>query len=390
MTFDKLYQLFQEKCASDPALRSLKLKINGSKADFADTAAYSERISNLLGQTLSKYIDGIPEGSREQICKWLLQEQYKDINTVCKVVQEALDEAQGIHLTPQKAPFPSERVQTVAHALEDPAAKPETIKRRADAPISNVSKSFHDDYIKTNAKVRNDLGMKPIIIRYGAGCCAWCSAVAGKYRFGEQPEDIFRRHDNCNCVIIYDSQVLRGRRTEDGGRSKTWEEVDPKKVEQIGLEGLTNPGGGDMIKVSGGISGALDPYSEQADEHAKRYYAAVRKMTTDVMRISENTGCSEELIKSIKDYIFNEKHDLGEKIDYFDPDYKMAQSWQRLIDGKNIQPHDLTLLKHEQMERELMLQGYSQSEAHFITSEQYNYGKEAFEYYDRLKEHNKN
>lgn len=232
MTVDKLYRLFQEQCASDPSLRSLKRKINSGKADFTDTAAYSERIATLLGQTLSKYIDGIPEGSREQICKWLLQEQYKDTNTICAVVQEALDEAKSIRLTPQKAPFPSERVQTVAHALEDPTVKPETIRRRANAPVANVAKSFHDDYVKVNARVRNDLGLKPTITRYGTGCCAWCSAVAGKYRFGEQPEDIFRRHDNCDCVIIYDTQVLRGKQTADGGRSKTWEEVDPSDVVQ--------------------------------------------------------------------------------------------------------------------------------------------------------------
>lgn len=266
MTVDKLYRLFQEKCASDPSLRSLKRKINSGKADFTDTAAYSERISKLLGQTLSKYIDGIPEGSREQICNWLLQEQYKDTNTICAVVQEALDEAQGIRLTPQKASFPSERVQTVAHALEDPTVKPETIRRRADAPVANVAKSFHDDYIKVNARVRHDLGLKPTITRYGTSCCAWCSAVAGKYRFGEQPEDIFRRHDNCNCTIIYDTQVLRGSRTEDGGRSKTWEEVDPSDVEQnlptvlsqeqaenlqnTALQGLTLAGRRDIIEVN--------------------------------------------------------------------------------------------------------------------------------------------
>lgn len=405
MTFDKLYAAFQSKCASDPQLRSLKKKINSGKADFSDTAAYSERISTLLGQTLSKYIDGIPEGDRERICKWLLREQYKDTNTICEVVQEALDEAQGIHLTPQKAPFPAERVQAVAHALEDLTVKPETIRRRANAPVANVAKSFHDDYIKTNARVRSDLGLKATITRFGAGCCAWCAAVSGKYRFGEQPEDIFRRHDNCNCTIIYDTQVLRGRQTSDGGRSKTWEEVDPAKIgqnppavlsqaeaqklQENALNQLTKPGQGDIMAISGAISGALNPDSKEADKHAKQYYEAVRKMTTDVKRISENTGYPESLIQQIKDFVFNEKHDLGNRVDYFDPDYKMAQSWQRLIDGKDIKTHDLTLLKHEQMEHDLMQQGYSQSDAHAITSQKYNYGKEASEYYDQIKKNSK-
>lgn len=115
--------------------------------------------------------------------------------------------------------------------LIDPTVKPETIRRRAKAPVVNTAMSMHDDYIRVNAKLRNDLGLKPIIQRFGTGCCSWCSAVAGKWRFGDQPDDVFRRHDNCDCVIIYDTQVLRGVKTQDGGRSKTWTEVDPSDLQ---------------------------------------------------------------------------------------------------------------------------------------------------------------
>lgn len=239
MTVQALYDEFQKKCTLDPELRALKQKIESGSADFSDTAAYSQRVSKLLGKTLSKHIDGIPAGSREQICKWLLQEQYKDTNSICDVVQKALDEAQGIHLNPVKPKFPAERVQQVAHALEDPTVKPEVIQRRANAPVANVSMSFHDNYIRENAKIRAKLGMKPTITRYGSGCCSWCSAVAGRYKFGEQPKDVFRRHDNCDCIIIYDNQVLRGRETSSG-RSKTWEEVDPKSVEALGFTPTVN------------------------------------------------------------------------------------------------------------------------------------------------------
>ena len=154
--------------------------------------------------------------------------------------------------------------------------------------------------------------------------------------------------------------------------------------EKIGEKSLTSGADSGIIKK---ISGALNPDSERADEHAQRYYAAVRKMKTDVSRIARNTGFSSELVQSIKDFIFMEKHELGDRTDYFDPDYKMAESWQRLIDGKDIKPHDLTLLKHEQMERDLMKQGYSQAEAHKITSKTYNYAKEAYEYYDSIEKH---
>ena len=137
------------------------------------------------------------------------------------------------------------------------------------------------------------------------------------------------------------------------------------------------------------ISGALNSNSPRAEKHAIRYYESVRHMTTDVSKISKNTGFAENEIAEIKDFIFMQKHKLGDKYDYFAPDFMMAQSWQRLIDGKNIQPHDLTLLNHEKMERELMRKGLSQSEAHIITSKTYNYSKEAQEYHDKINEHTK-
>jgi hypothetical protein len=224
------------RAALDPQLRQIMKKIDRGKADFSDTSLLSQRMGNLLGALFSAEVLDIPEDAREAVCEDLLRGQYDFTNETLEAVQEALDASQGLHLTPQRAAFPAERVEQLAHSLIDPTVKPETIRRRADKPVATVAKSFHDDYIKTNAKLRAQLGMKPTITRYGTGCCAWCSAVAGKYRFGEQPDDIFRRHDNCDCVVIYDNQVLRGAKTEGGGRSRTWEEVDPAEVMRDGFK----------------------------------------------------------------------------------------------------------------------------------------------------------
>lgn len=232
----ELYQAMER----DPELRAALKRIDAGKGTFQDTAQYSERTSELLGQILSRHVDELPEGMREAVCKALLRERYEEVNGICAEVQEQLDAQNDIRLQPQRAPYPAERVQQVAHALEDPTVALSVIQRRAKAPVANVSKSFHDDYMRENARIRAKLGLKPLIIRYGSGCCSWCSAVAGRYRFGEAPDDVFRRHDNCDCTIIYDTQVLRGERTEGGGRSKKWVEVDPAEVEANGFEPTVN------------------------------------------------------------------------------------------------------------------------------------------------------
>lgn len=142
--------------------------------------------------------------------------------------------------------------------------------------------------------------------------------------------------------------------------------------------------------IFGGISGALDPDDREAEEHAFRYYESVRHMTTDVDRIASNTGFSVDEIQRIKEFVFLTKHDLGDdEPSYFYPSYAMAQSWQRLIDGKSIQPHDITLLRHELLESSFMAQGYSQDAAHRLASKKYNYRKESDEYYDSLKKRKK-
>ncbi len=155
--------------------------------------------------------------------------------------------------------------------------------------------------------------------------------------------------------------------------------------------GIIEGKGGAKRRISGatgGISGALKPDSQRAQEHAERYYESVRKMKNNHERIAVNTGFSAEEVMRVKSFIFLEKHNLGgSEPEYFYPSYEMAQSWQRLIDGKNIQKHDITLLKHELMERNLMEQGYSQSEAHRMTEQQYDYGEESRKYYAEIDKH---
>ena len=52
----------------------------------------------------------------------------------------------------------------------------------------------------------------------------------------------------------------------------------------------------------------------------------------------------------------------------------MAESFRRIHEGNNIQPHDLILLKHEWLELGLMKRyGYDYDTAHNITKRKYDY-----------------
>ncbi|MCL2019191.1 MAG: hypothetical protein FWG70_05460 [Oscillospiraceae bacterium] len=129
------------------------------------------------------------------------------------------------------------------------------------------------------------------------------------------------------------------------------------------------------MKITG-ASGAI-PRKDIArmDEHAERFYEAIRKRTSDIEAIAKNTGLSVEDIHKIKRHVFLNTYELdGDIPQTFDPNYDMAVSWQRLIDGKDIREMDLIMLRHELMENKLMTeQNLSYKEAHTIVNEKYNY-----------------
>lgn len=125
-------------------------------------------------------------------------------------------------------------------------------------------------------------------------------------------------------------------------------------------------------------SGALDAYSEEANEHAVQYYEAVRKMKYDYKTIAKRTGFSEQYIKEVKEHLFMKKHNFRDgSIDYFFPDYYIAQSWQRLLDENRVlKKCDIILLKHEHAELNYMKKGLTQFEAHLKASKKYDFEKE--------------
>lgn len=122
------------------------------------------------------------------------------------------------------------------------------------------------------------------------------------------------------------------------------------------------------------------------------YYKEIRSFSADTKKIVEYIGKREDDIRKIKAYLFEDNSLYDSDSDTwrrFGPDCAIAQSWQRLMIGQDIKPHDRMLIEHELLEMQIKKDnpGIDHYEAHKLATEKYDYRKEAVEYYGSLEKH---
>lgn len=230
---EKVKKTFFSKCRSDSNIQNLLKKFSGNTANLLDVENYSRLLGNMLSQAFLEVItpDVLPNqrlyyNIAKTILEPMLRDNYNYVNNVASKVQQSVDKKAHIQIKPQKSAFPLERVNQIINAVSDQTADWETIQRRLDSPIRNITESFYDDYIAENVKFRNNAGLRCYITRSVSGnCCKWCSALAGKYAYSNAPPDIYRRHDNCHCTVTYEN----GKTRQDVWSKKTWQVKETSK-----------------------------------------------------------------------------------------------------------------------------------------------------------------
>lgn len=77
------------------------------------------------------------------------------------------------------------------------------------ATLENISRGMYDDFVESSCRSMRKSGAKAVIVRKEIGsCCDWCRSLAGTYDYsaGQYPDDIFRRHENCRCIVTVSNE----------------------------------------------------------------------------------------------------------------------------------------------------------------------------------------
>lgn len=206
--------------------------------------------------------------------------------------------------------------------------------------------------------------------------CRYVEVIEGEVDMQQQRDQVREAGDK------WLNSLPESRRAQVLGRKglKAWEDGKDWRKYMRGYAGMREVKGRLSDLPTGAISGALndknDPDYTRRYEHAEKYYEARRKngIHAFVNKIHKNTGYPKKRLESIFKHVFINEYDLADGHHRFYPNFEMSQSFQRLLEGKNIQEHDVLMLKHEHLEFAIMKKiGYNYDEAHDLTNTKYNY-----------------
>lgn len=206
---DKIKSDLVKLSKSDKHLQSIIKRLESGKANLTDVDDFAQATGTVLKKVFEKSITESPKAfTDEQLIAEILRDIFGDnydlINSVAENIQKQLDKAAGIGIKPQRADFPSERIENLAKVTAQKDLTGKTSLSEFTASVENINGSIFTDYVKTNADFRSKAGLKVYVIRSDhSKCCAWCSKLAGKYVYPDVPKDIWRRHKRCTCEITY-------------------------------------------------------------------------------------------------------------------------------------------------------------------------------------------
>lgn len=185
-------------------------KINNGLATYEDANKYAAELGDILARAYGNIKEEmLPDGRMyyniaQRIVNATLQQGYCDIADITEAVQMILNEAAGIGISAIRPVIDGDRIMGII----DKVAENDDFQGMINflkAAAKNFIQHQVDESVRQNAEFQCNAGMSPKIVRKAPWkCCEWCSRLAGTYPYPDGvPQDIYRRHMNCNCTVEY-------------------------------------------------------------------------------------------------------------------------------------------------------------------------------------------
>ena len=216
--------------------------------------------------------------------------------------------------------------------------------------------SQYDRDMKKGAETCASAGLKTYIVRDpGSGCCKWCDEVSGKFVYGSEPKDVYRRHDNCTCTVVYES----GRGRQNVWSKQYWsqeqeylrlrDEMAPKRLNAKQAQALREQVGG---LTGGANSGKIDDnrIKYSIDFAVPKDMLITRDFREKFNSMTDDPGLQREFYQAAKVMLKHRSGSNGEDLFFYN---QRTGKWTKSTTGKLAgQPEYTEEIKAEILESE--------------------------------------
>lgn len=203
---------FTELFEKDKTIESIYKKLRMGRATYADAGVFAQEVGTILADVFKgvDYTDVDLLDLAFNVVGNALNQNIALTDLVCESVQSTLNEAAGIGMNPVK-PFHDPTRVTGIQKLVAEAEDPNALFVILNEPVITNAMSNVDSWVETNADFQGKAGLDPIIVRKWSGSYPshdtkhtdWCEKLAGEWEYGDEPYNVYRRHEGCRCTVEY-------------------------------------------------------------------------------------------------------------------------------------------------------------------------------------------
>ena len=206
-----LEECFDKKIEQNIKIPPLLQAIYDGKASYIEAEDYAFEVGSSLAAVFRENLSSkvLPDGRMyyniaDRVIRPLLKTEYTLAANVAAQVQSELNQKAGIGLKAQKIEVDEDRVQGIIDKVSNAEMYDDVAWVLGD-PVVNLCQSAVDAVLKANVEFQGGVGLRPRIIRRAERkCCKWCRGLAGVYDYPMVPDDVYRRHERCRCIVDYD------------------------------------------------------------------------------------------------------------------------------------------------------------------------------------------
>ena len=225
MNFDEiLREIIRKYGVATDNIRQMQIiesKLAKHTATYADAEHYAQEIGRILTEIFREHLpEALTDGKLYRAAAEVLVQQPmiqagKDVGKVAAMIQEDLNREAGIGMKAITPELNQDQIDGIITGICNAPTFENSQELFLDQ-VANFLEGHVDDFVRENAGFQSDAGLTVLVQRIADGkCCKWCSGLAGIYPYEDvrdRNNDVWRRHNNCHCQVIYDPRGSKRRR----------------------------------------------------------------------------------------------------------------------------------------------------------------------------------